>query len=81
MSWFLNIIRLFLRWLTAGCKKRMNNYYIFNKGLVKNYKGECAREFGNVVDEKHMARLLPSAQKWLAHPWTMVGNYMTHPWY
>ena len=27
-----------------------------------------AGAFGNVVDKKHMAHPLPSAQKWLTHP-------------
>ena len=35
----------------------------FAKGLVKKYRGGWAGAFGNVVDKKHMAHLLPSAQK------------------
>ena len=44
----------------------MTNRIQVNKGLVKKYKGEVgvwARAFGNVVDKKHMAHPLPSAQK------------------
>ena len=35
----------------------------FNKGLVKKYREGWAGAFGNVVDKKHMAHPLPSAQK------------------
>ena len=38
------------------------------KGLVKKYREEWAGAFGNVIDKKHMAHPLPSAQKWLTHP-------------
>ena len=46
-----------------------------DKGRVKKYGGKYggggggwAGAFGNVVDKKHMAYVLPSVQKWLTHP-------------
>ena len=54
------------KWFRSYLNKRKQK--VFVKGLVKKYReggggGGWAGAFGNVVDKKHMAHPLPSAQK------------------
>ena len=44
------------------------DYFSMWLGTGQKYWGGWAGAFGNVVDKKHRAHPLSSAQKWLAHP-------------
>ena len=51
---------------------RYSDWKSIKSHFIKTFGGD--RAFRNVVDKKHMAHPLPSAEKWLTHPWSKVAK-------